>query len=254
VQQAVQPGLTLGRQRGLSLHLGQRRRLAGQPWPGPVTARIPTQVDELGPARDGTRRAAVCRRVRAVRSVRGVRRLRAVAPGGGPGDHVVHRAGTHAELVGAELGMGLHLAGGRCGPSRLEVDDMHPPLGIQLDPVHEPAQPDRAPADLHLAGEPDLRCDHPATPRRPVPLQEPGQRIAGRRPLLVRPPPRLEGQLPPYGLQPGLQRVEVGCGAPAGDLVGQRVHHLPEALRRGRGGRGVGLMLQEPFQRAGAEA
>ena len=64
-------------------------------------------------------------------------------------------------------------------------------------------------------------------------------------------PGRVEGERVPHGVEALHEDGEVGGGASGGDLVGEDVHDVAEALGGGRGRVGLDLAAQEPLQGAG---
>ncbi|GAA3219587.1 hypothetical protein GCM10020256_24790 [Streptomyces thermocoprophilus] len=69
-----------------------------------------------------------------------------------------------------------------------------------------------------------------------MPPQEAFQRHARVLLLLLGLPRRVEGERVPHGVQAFHQHVEIGGGVTRGDLVGEDVDDVAEALRGGRGG------------------
>ncbi len=86
-----------------------------------------------------------------------------------------------------------------------------------------------------------------------MPPQEPGQRLACRRALLLGAPRRLVGEMPPHPVQAGVERVEIGSGPPGRDLVRERMHNLAEAHVGVARGLRMCLVLKEPAHRAGRQ-
>ncbi len=84
-----------------------------------------------------------------------------------------------------------------------------------------------------------------------MPLEEAFERHARVGLLLRRLPGRVEGERVPHGVQAFHEHGEVGRGVTGGHLVGEDVHHVAEALGRGRGRVRLHLAAEEPLEGAG---
>lgn len=179
-----------------------------------------------------------------------VRRLR--HPGGQAVEDLVDGPFPDGQLVHGELGVRGHLVLGRGPLAGLEVDDVRPPLGVPLDPVHGATDAygvlARFEGDVEVVlagrgGAPGAVHD--------VPAQEAFQGGPGVVLLLLRLPGGVEHEAVPHGVQSFHQDVQVGGGAAGGHLVGEHVDHVAEALGGRRGGVRLHLTAQEPLEGTG---
>ena len=83
-----------------------------------------------------------------------------------------------------------------------------------------------------------------------VPGEEPAYGVAGGDPLGARLPHRLEAELGPHRVDLRLERDGVGRQLLAGDAVGEHVDDRAEAERGGARDVGLGLVPEEPLERA----
>ncbi len=134
----------------------------------------------------------------------------------------------------------------------LEVDDVGAALAVGLDAVHLAPDADLVVAGLQGDVEVVLAGDRGASGAvHDVPLQEAFERHARVLLLLRRLPGRVEGEGVPHGVEAFHEDVEVGGGVPGGDLVGEDVDDVAEALGGGGGRVGLHLTAQEPLEGAG---
>ena len=145
-----------------------------------------------------------------------------------------------------DVGCGRHRLG------RLEVDDPDPAVRIAFDPVGAAGQLDPVRAEIDHAAERDLGAEQPLTGPGLLPGHEPFQRRLRLDPLDRGQPVRVELQLPPDRFQVVGELVQLRTRA--GSVVGEHVHHRPEARRGAAGTLGRRLAGQEPLPRAGQNA
>ena len=160
----------------------------------------------------------------------------------------------HRERVDPELRVLRDLGGGRRALAVLEVDDVHPALGVELDPVHRAAQHDLLAVDRELGGELVLGGDRHARVGD-VPRGEPHERLMGVGLLALADPGGLVPQPVPHGVEVGVELLDRGALETAADDVGGHgVHDQPEPLGGGGAARSLGLAGEEPLERAAGDA